>query len=93
MNKKQHTFYGIFGLIIGIVGGIAGTAFSMGADKQRVNDTLIRHTAELDLLPQIISNQTSKIQESIAHLTREIGDLRTDVQVLKAIMERIEKSD
>lgn len=93
MTKKQYTLPGIFGLIIGIIGGIAGTAFSMGADKQRVNDTLIRHTAELDLLPQIISDQTSKIQESIVHLADEIVDLRIKVEVLTTIIERIEKSD
>lgn len=109
MTKKQHTIYGVIGLILGIIGGIAGAAFSMGADKQRINDTLTRHTAEmvamkaddkthekatqqeLDRLAKIIAAQMTQLQSSIAYLTNTVGDLRTDVQVLKALMERMEK--
>ncbi len=109
MIKKRHTIYCIGGLILGTVGGIAGTAFSMGADKQRINDTLIRHTTEmvalrtddaahekatqqeLDRFTIIISEQMTQIQTEILHLADTIGNLRTDVQVLKAIMERMEK--
>ena len=43
MTKKQSTFYGFCVLIIGIITGIAGTAYSMGEDKQRINDILITH--------------------------------------------------
>lgn len=109
MTKKQPTIYGIAGLVLGIVGGIAGTAFSMGADKQRINDTLVRHTTEmvalriddeahekatqqeLDRFTTIISQQMTQIQTEISHLTDTISNLRTDVQVLKALMERMEK--
>ncbi len=107
MAKKQPTIYGIGGLILGIVGGIAGTAFSMGADKQRINDTLVRHTTEmvalriddeaheqatqqeLDRFTTVISQQMTQIQTEISHLTDTISNLRTDVQVLKALMERM----
>ncbi len=109
MNKRQSTIYGAIGLILGVIGGIAGTAFSMGADKQRINDTLIRHTAEmiamkeddkvheittqqeLNRFSEIIAAQMTQLQGGIAHLTNTVGDLRTDVHVLKALMERMEK--
>lgn len=108
MTNKQQTMYGIGGLIVGIIGGIAGTAFSMGADKQRVKDTLTRHTAEmvamqaddeahekatqkeLDRFAEIIASQMTLLQSSIAGLNATVGDLRTDVSVLKVLMERME---
>ena len=107
--KKNYTICGIFGLILGIIGGVAGTAFSLGADKQRINDTLIRHTSEmatieienkaheeatrqeLERFAKIVSAQMTQIQGGISNLTETVGDLRTDVQVLKALMERMEQ--
>ncbi len=88
-------------MIVGIVAGIAGTAFSLGADKQRINDTLTRHSVgmiamkvddeahekatqqELDRFAEIIAGQ-------LTQLTITVGNLRTDVSVLKALMERME---
>lgn len=110
MIKKQNTFYGAIGLIIGIVGGIAGTAFSLGADKQRVEGILTANTIaiaeikveeqshkeatqqELDRFSEMITTQMVLVQNSIVRLTGTVSDLRTDVQVLKAIMERMENS-
>lgn len=108
MTKKQHTLYGICAVLIGIVGGIAGTAFSMGAEKQRLNDTLVRHTTEiismklddnvhekatqhqLDRFSEIIAGQMTQLQMGVTQLTTTVGELRTDVSVLKALMERME---
>lgn len=109
MTKKQHTACGIVALIIGIIGGIYGTAFSMGASKQRIDDMFNKYTVEivalkeddkvhekaiqkeLDRFAEIISSQMNQLQSTITHLTNTVGYLRTDVHVLKAIMERIEK--
>lgn len=106
--KKQNTVYGAAGVILGIIGGIAGTAFSMGANKQRVNDILVTHTTkiaamevddkvheeatqkQLGRFSEIIASQITQLQGSILHLTNTVGNLRTDVHVLKAIMERME---
>lgn len=82
--KRKYTICGIGGLILGIMGGIAGTAFSLGADKQRINDTLIQHTSEITTIK-------TEIQNSILYLTDAVNNLRTDVQVLKALMERMEQ--
>ncbi len=46
MTKKQTTLWVIGGTIFGII----GTAFSMGADKQRINDTLIQHTTQMEVM-------------------------------------------
>ena len=108
MLKKQQTACGIIGLIIGILSGIAGTAFAMGEKNQRINDTLVRHSAEmvslrtddtaheeatqkeLDRLAIIISAQMTVLQSGLTELNSTIGGLRTDVQVLKVLMERME---
>lgn len=108
MTSKHRTFYGIVCLIVGIIGGTAGTAFSLGADKQRVNDLLVTHTKEMvamkvaddaheksvqkefDRFARIIAVQMTVIQSSLADLNDTVGGLRTDVQVLKVLMERME---
>jgi hypothetical protein len=109
MTKNYQTLSGIACLIIGIVGGIAGTAFSMGAERQRVNDILTQHTKtmealtvddqrheeatqkELDRFAQIIATQMTQLQSSIGDLTSIVSGLRIDVQVIKALIERMEK--
>lgn len=108
MNKKCQTFYSVCALLVGVFGGAIGTAFSMGQDKQRINDILTTHTAqmismkeneddhkkatqkELDRFADIIAAQITLVQGNITYLGNTIGDLRTDVSVLKAIMERVE---
>lgn len=90
------------------MGGVAGTAFSIGADKQRINDVLTRHSTEmidmkakdeahekatqqeLDRFSEIIAGQMTQLQGSIAKLTFTVGNLRTDVGILKVLMERVE---
>lgn len=108
MTKRHNTLYGAIGLVIGIIGGISGTAFSMGADRQRINDILTRHDntmismeevgkehftnnkAKIDRLSQILADQIAGLQLSITDLTHVVADVRTDVQVIKALMERVE---
>lgn len=107
---KKYTLYSVCCLIIGIAGGIAGTAFSMGADKQRIDGILTSHTAEiasmrnddkdhekatqkeLDRFVEIVAIPMSSLQSDIMQLNNTVGNLRTDIQVLKAIMERMEKN-
>lgn len=108
MTKKRNTIHGAIGLVLGIIGGVAGTSFSMGAEKQRVNDLLVRHTSqivvlkntdkenaksnkkEINRLDKMIVDQMTEIQKSIKELTSTVSDVRTDTQVIKAVMERME---
>lgn len=108
MTKKQNTAYGICALFLGLIGGVAGTAFALGADKQRVNDTLAAHALtmitlqnddvshekaiqqELNRFVEVIASPITLLQSSIIKLTADVANLRTDVQVLKALMERME---
>lgn len=50
MTKKQSTFYCVIGLILGVVGGIAGTAFSMGAEQQRIKSALDTHNSAIAVM-------------------------------------------
>ncbi len=109
MFKKQNTLYIIVSLVLGILSGIFGTAFSMGANRQRVDDIIVRHTTEivnirveqkdnkkaaqqeLNRFTEILAYQIGGLQKSITDLTDTVSDLRIDVQVLKVLIERIEK--
>lgn len=109
MIKKKTTAWGTICLVIGLFTGIMGAAFSMGADKQRINSELANNSVsitmmiasneqhkvsiqkEMDRYVKIITAQTIQLQDSILLLTTTVGDLRTDVQVLKALIERIER--
>jgi len=109
MPQKQKTIYGFIGLLTGILGGIAGAAFSMGAGQQQIRDNLAVNTSaiaevklqqeqqdanlekDMDRHTRNIENQIAKIQEGISRLTTTVGDLKTEVLVLKALMERMEQ--
>lgn len=109
MTKKYHTFYGIGGLIVGVIGGIAGAAFSMGAEQQHIKESLIKSAEsietmktnntkhetlvqkEMDRYGEIITVQMTSLYDGIAQLTNTVSNLRTDVAVLKALMERMEE--
>lgn len=97
MTKKQAAC-SFLGLIIGVVGGVAGTAYSMGAERQRINDTLIQNTTEIasvdkemDRYATILAAQITDLHKSIRELTSLVSVLQTDVRVLQAIMERMER--
>jgi len=99
---RKNTVWGAICLFIGLLGGIVGTAFSMGAEKQRVNDALIVNTTkiesveasvdkEMDRYATIMSSQITTLQDSIRELTNIVGNLRTDVGILQALLERVEE--
>jgi peptidoglycan hydrolase CwlO-like protein len=110
MIQKRHTFYGICGTILGVICGIAGTAFSLGADSQATLNSIVKNDSaitdlktadikhetsvqrEMDRYVVVITAQMTGIQECISNLTETVGKLRTDVQVLKAIIERVEQN-
>jgi len=45
---------------------------------------------EMDRYAEIIAAHMTQLQANITRLNTTVGDLRTDVQVLKALMERME---
>lgn len=75
----------------------------MGAEQQRIKDKLatldtrqIEHIVkvekEMDRYTEIITNHMTQLQKNITLLNSTVGNLRIDVQVLKAIIERMEKN-
>ncbi len=93
MTKKQSTFYCVIGLILGVVGGIAGTAFSMGAEQQRIKGTLDIHTSEIAVIKADNIQHEASVQKEmnryvdiitvqITHLQESIRELTTTVSNL-----------
>lgn len=95
MTKKQSTFYCIVGLILGAVGGIAGTAFSMGAEQQRIKSALDTHTAAIAVIEADDIQHEASVQKEMdryveiitvqmTHLQESIRELTTTVSDLSA---------
>jgi len=78
--KKQITIVGAIGLVMGIIGGIAGTAFSMGADQQRINDAIIRNSAEIQVIKDVDSAHEISVQQQMNRYVDIIIAQMTSVQ-------------
>ena len=91
MTKKQQTFFGCLTLLVGIIGGIAGTAFAIGTEKQRIHDILRANTIKIAEYDRELGRYSEIIASQLTQLQTTVSDLRADVRVLKALTERIEK--
>lgn len=80
MTKKLNTLYGICVLFIGIIGGIAGTAYALGADKQRINDTLSQHERTILLMRSNDISHEKAIQKELDRLIEVIASPITLLQ-------------
>ena len=82
MAKKLNTTHGIIGLVLGIITGIAGTAYSMGADKQRAEDSIAANSTAIKL-----------IETKFDKLTDEMHKQSLVLVQMKTILERIDPED
>lgn len=84
--RNQNTTYGIIGLVLGIIGGIAGTAFSLGADKQRINDVLSKHTVDLKNFKIDDERHEKTVKQELDVFSEKIADqivkLQNDIKSL-----------
>ena len=97
MTRKQGgTLCAVIGLVVGIICGIATTAFAMGAERQKITDALVAVNLKVDsnkaLYTEFITIQVKQVQDTLSGLSSDINNLRVDVHVLKAITERIEQN-
>jgi hypothetical protein len=109
MTKGKKTIYALAVLVLSLVSGVAGGAFTIGQSGQAAKDASIMNSMRIDLAikqqekhendtdkemdryAEIIAAQITGLQTSVLGLTSAIGTLNTDVQVLKAIMQRVEE--
>jgi len=99
MTNKQHNFYRVICILFGLLSGIAGTAFALGTERQKVRDCLSTNAADISRLNEELSNssnnvlsQIEEIQSGISNIIDRVNEINIDLQVLKAIVERMEKS-
>lgn len=81
MTKKQQVIVSVVGLIIGILGGVAGTAYALGADKQRIDDTLIRHALTMI---DMKDNEKAHKKAIQAELDRFVEIIASPITVLQS---------
>lgn len=76
MTKKQTTFATIGGIFLGII----GTAFTLGADKQRINDALTLNSAKIMALTEDDQTHEDKTQKELDRLAIIISAQMTLIQ-------------
>ncbi|RLC89050.1 MAG: hypothetical protein DRJ03_00370 [Chloroflexi bacterium] len=86
MTKKQQTLYGAIGLVIGVFGGAIGTAFSMGAEQQRVKDALIVNKTEIATMKESQAKHEDSVSQEIDRyaeiIAAHITQLQTNISLL-----------
>jgi peptidoglycan hydrolase CwlO-like protein len=68
-GSKRTTLFTIGGVFLGII----GTAFSMGANKQRINDTLIQHTTQMVAMAQADKDHEGTTQKELDRFAQIIA--------------------
>ncbi len=88
--KKQHTIYGILGIVLGIIGGVAGTAFSMGAGQQRFKDAILHNSSEIETIKIDVVKSAKvsqkEIDRNIGTVSDKISELQKDISTLTNIV-------
>lgn len=86
MTKRQKTLYMIILPLVGAFSGIIVTAFALGAGKQHMQDTLIKHEIAIQKMEESIDLGTHRhieIITSVANLGADIRVLTVSVELLK----------
>lgn len=98
MRLNTNLLSGAVGSLLGIIGGTAVTAYGMGLEKATITQNIERNKAEVDDLKKLISEQLvisnghlDQINASIHDQALHIGEIKTKVEVLEAIVTRIEQ--
>lgn len=101
VTKKEKWIVGVAGTLMGLFSGVAGTAYALGIDKQKINDRIQSNSCSIDELKEkhnkdvqeIVNNIEKKlddIQDSLAKVEIRSNDLQVSVKVVEAIIQRIE---
>ena len=97
MTAKEKWIFSLFGMLVGVLSGVVGAAYSWGADKQHIKDNIrtnqiqiTKLTSQTEQLCQLLATQLSNVQKSINNIDRTVTELRGEIKVLEAIVTRIE---
>jgi hypothetical protein len=89
-NINSNLLTGVISAFIGIIGGVSVSAYSAGQEKARLDQKIAQNTTDID---EIKSTIGGRLYEANQTLTQSISKLETQVQVLSAIVVRIEQSN
>jgi hypothetical protein len=83
----KKTLYGITLPLMGVLGGVIGAAFALGASKQHVQDTLIKHGTAIQKIEKSIDRGTLRHIEIITSISR----LGAEIRILTKAVEHLEE--
>lgn len=101
MTKKEKWIGGMVGTLVGLLSGVAGTAYALGLDKQKINDridtnslNLVRlekqHEDDVKNIMDGIDKKLNDIRDSLTKVETRSNDLQVSIKVVEAIIQRIE---
>ncbi len=80
MRLNSNFLSSAVGVLVGIMGGVAATSYGVGLEKAAV----VQNTKDIQDIKMLINNKLDQIDQSL-------NQLKTDVEVLKTIITRIEQ--
>lgn len=80
MKLNSNFLSGAVGVFVGVVSSVAVTAYGIGLEKAAV----VQNTKDVQDIKLLINNKLDQIDQSL-------NQLKTDVEVLKTIVTRIER--
>lgn len=90
MFKRHQTITGFIGLVIGIVGGVAGTAYAMGADRQNIENLLATHDAKIVAIELQQKTHKSDVNAELDRFSNivagQISQLQASITELTAML-------
>lgn len=90
MVKKHQAITGFISLIIGIVGGVAGTAYAMGADRQNIENLLAAHNTKIATLELQQKSHKADVNAELDRFSNiiagQISQLQTSITGLTTIL-------
>lgn len=92
MSKKinSNLLTGMISAFVAIIGGVSVSAYTAGGEKAKIEQIVTQNTSDIDEIKNTIGG---RLYDANVTLTQSISKLETQVEVLRAIVVRMEESN
>jgi len=84
MKLNSNFLSGAVGVFLGIISGVAVTAYGIGIEQATTSQKIITNTRDIEDIKTSINNKLDQINQSV-------NEMKVDISALKAIVSRLEQ--